>query len=455
MRRDDLQEASDGQDDSAPGKPGALARMKRWFSGRKELRYAGLVTLATLAAQIMLFVTAPLLARIYTPTDFGHLTLLLTSSTIGGSVASFCYHFVILLPSSNRAAAAAYRLSMYASLLGSALATAIYWLIVPTDSRAFGSMPLWADLALIYTGILSTSIFNILGTVHSRASQYNSVALSKFNISLFPTFTQITLGFIGFKSAGLQLGRLFGVITTCIVMSLNLPKGFTIQSLFKVRFAEIRSVAWRYRDSIMHVPRELLMRAGTGLPPALLLANYDAAAAGFFFFAERLVERPGLLLSDALTRIPMKIFAENLQKKKPVVKLALIYTVLCTVIVATGISIIIFGGRWLFGILFGSAWVDAADYATALAIGAGVRVSILPVAALVPVFRIQRFVVFLDAFFFTRVLVIPAAAMLGYSAVFAVGCFAGLTVIYNLATFTIAIIAGIRYEKSLKPAIGS
>ncbi|MEP3032877.1 MAG: oligosaccharide flippase family protein [Pseudoruegeria sp.] len=437
-----------------PNEVSWISRLKQWFAGRKELRYAGLVTLATVSAQVMLLLTAPLLARIYTPADFGHLTLLLTSSTIGGSVASFCYHFVILLPRSNRVAAAAYRLSMYASLIGSALATGIYWLIVPVESRAFGSMPIWVDLALIYAGILSTSVFNILGTVHSRASQYKSVAVSKFSVSFFPTITQITFGFLPIKSVGLQLGRLLGVIMTCIAMSVNLPKNFTICSLLHFRLAEIRLVAWRYRDSILHVPRELLMRAGTGLPPALLLAYYDAAAAGYYFFAERLVERPGLLLSDALTRIPMKIFAENLQKKKPVVKLALIYTVLCTVIVTSCISIIVFGGKWLFGLLFGSAWVDAADYATALAIGAGVRISILPVAALVPVFRIQRYVVVLDAIFFARVLVIPAAASLGYSAVVAVGVFAAVTVVYNVATFAIAIAAGIKYERGIKAKTG-
>ena len=112
-------------------------------------------------------------------------------------------------------------------------------------------------------------------------------------------------------------------------------------------------------------------------------------------------------------------------------------------------ALVVLGGRWLFGLLFGAAWIEAADYATALAVGAGIRIGILPVAALVPVLRIQKKVVLIDAVFFARVLVIPLAAWLGYSAIAAVAAFAGLTVIYNFATFTVALGAARTYERSL------
>ncbi len=348
-------------------------------------------------------------------------------------------------------AAAAFRLSIYLTFIGSILSTAAYYIIVPKASIAFPGFSALSDLTFIYIGIFIASLYSIVGAAHSRANQYNIVALSKFNISLFPTVAQIILGMLSASHWGLQVGRLIGVAATCVVMLHRLPARMSARALLRPRVRELRLVAWRYRDSIMHIPRELLMRAGTGLPPAMLLASYNASAAGFFFFAERLVERPGLLLSDALTRIPMKIFAELVQERKPVVRLAVMYSALCTAIVAIGIFFVVLGGRPLFGFLFGPSWIEAADYAVALAIGAGVRIGTLPVASLVPVLRIQKSVLVLDAFFFPRVLAIPAAAAVGYSAIVAISIFAALTVVYNVATFTIAIVAGLRYEKTTNP----
>jgi len=63
-----------------------------------------------------------------------------------------------------------------------------------------------------------------------------------------------------------------------------------------------------YKDFLLQVPRQFLVRGATMLPAALLLAAMDRPWPSLFL-RQRLIERPGMLLGDSLTRVPMKQFA--------------------------------------------------------------------------------------------------------------------------------------------------
>ena len=78
------------------------------LSRRPEARHVGILTSGSVAAQVALVVTAPLLSRLFSPAAFGVFSLMLTISTIGGAIGGLCYEVAVVLPRSRRIAAALY-----------------------------------------------------------------------------------------------------------------------------------------------------------------------------------------------------------------------------------------------------------------------------------------------------------------------------------------------------------
>jgi lipopolysaccharide exporter len=425
----------------------------KWFRSRQEFRHAGMITLGSVAAQFVLLATTPILSRLFTPADFGNLSLLLVTATIGGSVAALCYDTAVLLPRSEVLSAALFRLAFFLSIVGGAVCLVVYWLFLQFSGAAPEGWALALNLALVYLGIVTTTWFNLFGTILGRSNRYRSVAFSKFNNSALPSFFQIISGLAGFQAVGLQIGRVLGQIACLVPMAANLPAGFRLSELMRPRWKRMAAVARQFRETVMHLPRVLLVRGSTSLPPVLLLMFYGPTIAGLYFLADRLVQRPGVMLSDSLTRLPMKVFAEQVREQRPIFKLAFRYTVLTTILVLPAVIILAVFGDWIFGVLFGANWIPAASFAKLQAALTAVRLGTLPAATLITALRIPHLGLGLDFVFFFRVLAIPLAAMLGYDALIAIAVYAGLTIVYHLAISYISFERAYLYDRKLSAAI--
>jgi PST family polysaccharide transporter len=250
---------------------------------------------------------------------------------------------------------------------------------------------------------------------------------------------------------GLLLGRVLGLWASQIWVMRGQPGGFRIRDLPRTRLREMVVVSRTYRDFLLQVPRQLLVRGATMLPAALLLGAYGPTVAGLYFFAQRLVERPGMLLGDALGRVPLKQFALRVQQRKRLTRAALLYTAAVGAPVVAGVVMLALAAHPLFRLLFGARWEPAADYASVLAFWAAVRLVSLPLATLTTVLRVQKFSLMVDALFAARVLVIPLLAARHADALTAVAAFCGLSIVYHLVIIAIGLFAAIRYDRALIP----
>src|SRR5262249_50750005 len=146
------------------------------------------------------------------------------------------------------------------------------------------------------------------------------------------------------------------------------------------------------------------------------LGAYGPVVAGLYFFGARLVERPGMLLGDALSRVPMKQFAERCKRGAPLTRAALLYTLAVGLPVVLSVGLLALLAHPLFHFAFGKRWFPAADYTVILAVWAPIRLASLPMATLTTVVRVQRISFYVDAAFSARVLVIPFLAARGADA---------------------------------------
>jgi O-antigen/teichoic acid export membrane protein len=433
----------------------AIAQRLLKLSRCPEARHVGILTSGSVAAQVALVVTAPLLSRLFSPAAFGVFSLMLTISTIGGAIGGLCYEVAVVLPRSRRVAAALYWLAFYLSFVTPVVIIGLVALVQHIFPHILGRL-LPADFYYYcFAGTTLTTLVNVLSYAHSRAAQYTAVSVSKFSQTVLPAIAQIVLAYIGMGAEGLLLGRVVGMAGSVLWLGQKLPHGFRLRDFTKSRFASLLIAGRNYRDFLLQVPRQLLVRGATMLPAALILGSYGPTAAGLYFFAGRLIERPGMLLGDSLTRVPMRQFATRVQQRKKLTRMALLYTAVMGAPVIGGVVLLALVAHPLFRIVFGTRWEAAADYSVILAWWVGVRLTSLPMATLTTVLRVQKLSFYVDALFSLRVVVIPILARHHVHALGAVSAYCGLSIVYHLIIVAIGIWAAMRYDRALAPLVSA
>jgi O-antigen/teichoic acid export membrane protein len=424
----------------------------RKLSRRPEARHVGTLMSGSMAAQVALVATAPLLARLFPPSAFGLFSLMLTISTIGGAVGGLCYEVAVILPRSGRMARALYRLAFLLSLVTPFLMVGLVALVQHLLPHLLGrtltpGFYLWCLL-----GTALTTQINVLCYGHSRAAQYGAISMNKVTQTLLPAVAQIALAFAGLVGEGLMLGRVLGLLGSALWLARRMPQGYRLRDLPRIRRHDLTVAAKSYRDFLVQVPRQLLVRGATMLPAALLLGSYGPTVAGLYFFAQRLIERPGMLLGDSLTRVPMKQFALRVQAGKKLTRASLLYTAAVGGPVVLGVLVLALIAHPLFRTIFGHRWDGAADYAVVLAGWAAIRLASLPMATLTTVLRVQKMSFWVDAMFAARVAVIPVMAAHHAGALLAVAAFCALSALYHLAIVALGLTVALRYDRALAPA---
>jgi len=428
-----------------------IAQKLRQLSRRPEARHVGILTSGSMAAQVALVATSPLLSRLFSPASFGVFSLMLTISTIGGAVGGLCYEVAVILPRSRRAAISLYHLAFALSLVVPCIMVGLVALVQHLFPHLLGRT-LTADFYYYcLAGTILTTQVNVLCYGHSRAGQYGAISMNKITQTLLPAVAQIALAFMGMVGEGLMLGRVLGLLGSEAWLTRRLPHGYRVRDLRAMGLKNMAAAARTYRDFLVQVPRQLLVRGATMLPAALLLGSYGPTAAGLYFFAQRLIERPGMLLGDSLTRVPMKQFAARVQARKRLTRAALLYTLAVGAPVILGVLVLALSAHPLFRIIFGARWEPAAGYAVILAGWAAIRLTSLPMATLTTVLRVQTLSFWADAVFSARVVAIPLMAAHHASPLMAVGAFCGLSIVYHLVIVGIGLNAALRYDRELLP----
>jgi O-antigen/teichoic acid export membrane protein len=421
------------------------------LSRRPEARHVGILTSGSIAAQVALIATAPLLSRLFSPAAFGVFSLMLTISTIGGAIGGLCYEVAVVLPRSRRVAAALYWLAFYLSFVTPFALIGAVALIQHIFPHIFGRL-LPADFYYYcFAATTLTTLVNVLSYAHSRAAQYTAVSVSKFTQTVLPAIAQIGLAYIGMGGEGLLLGRVLGMGGSVMWLFRKLPYGFRLRDFARPPLKPLFAAGRNYRDFLLQVPRQLLVRGATMLPAALILGSYGPTAAGLYFFAARLIERPGMLLGDSLTRVPLRQFAARVQERKKLTRTALLYTAVMGAPVIGGVVLLALIAHPLFRVVFGVRWESAADYSVILAWWAAVRLTSLPMATLTTVLRVQKLSFYVDALFAGRVVIIPILAHHHVGSLGAVSAFCGLSIVYHLIIVSVGVWAAMRYDRELAP----
>src|SRR3569833_15013 len=223
-----------------------LHSLKR-LSQRPEARHVGTLMSGSMAAQVALVATAPLLARLFPPGAFGLFSLMLTISTIGGAVGGLCYEVAVILPRSVRMARALYRLAFFLSLVTPFVMVGLVAFLQYLFPHLLGRTLTTSFYVYCLLATALTTQVNVLCYGHSRAAQYGAISMNKVTQALLPAVAQIGLALVGLVGEGLMLGRDLGLLGSGLWLTRRLPHGFRLRVLLCSRWLSLSFAVLSFR----------------------------------------------------------------------------------------------------------------------------------------------------------------------------------------------------------------
>lgn len=320
-------------------------------------------------AKLIGFLAIPAITRIYTPEDFGILSVFISAIVLIVPLTALLYPVAIPLPKQDG-------LAMNLVVLSAALILTITggmaFLFIIFGDVIFGFFKMEEIAAfwwLLMIGILATSFYELLTHWATRVKAFTEVAKTKVWQAITSAVLKIGLGLAGLKPAGLLVGdvaqRGGGVISLVKHFWIAFKKHIGQVSSKKVKFLR------RYYSDLpkYRLPSQFLLKLSMKAPILFFAFQFGQEETGQLGLALAVVGMPMPLLGTSTGKAYYAEIAEIGPKNKNRIlgvtksvtqKLFLLSLLPCLVLVAAA--------PILFALLFGSEWELAGVFTSILAL---------------------------------------------------------------------------------------
>lgn len=314
----------------------------------------------TLIAQAVMFLSIPILTRLYTPSEFGLYALSITIISILGGVSSLKYDQAIMLPKFNKDAQALLFLSLIITLSTSLLSLIVIILLEDVLVNYFNNMEY--IIYLLPIGILVTGLSQILTAYSSRNQFYKQISLSRVLNSVSNVSIQGSSKFF-FNVNGLLEGKILADILSLLFLVKYHYKKNTIQ-LLSISKKRMIVISKKHDNFPRYQSVTSFFNAiSQSLPIILFTALYSAEVAGLYSLTVRALAAPMGMITSSTREVfyqkVSKMFANNEDifqfYKKTTLNLFKIFLI--------PFFLIIFFGEFLFSFVFGNEWSESGVYA--------------------------------------------------------------------------------------------
>lgn len=251
------------------------------------------IAIGTIIAQLIQFITLPILSRLYNPTDFGYYALFNVFSSVLAVFATAKYEIAIFLPKSHDEAK---DIAVYAMIL--TILTSFFILIglifVKNPIGILFKLPLtsiWFIISLvIQMGLIG--IHQIFICWLSRKEKYKTISLNLILRAFIVSMVSTMLSLQNVLPHGLILGSIIGQFFATIVIIFS-TKPNVQNHIRNITIEKIKYVAIKYSGfAIFSFPGELIRTLATSVPIMVLAAYFGNLVVGNYNQAQRIIFAP-------------------------------------------------------------------------------------------------------------------------------------------------------------------
>lgn len=340
-----------------------LNAVKRiFFRGEFNRNVLTLMTGTGLAQVIPLAVT-PILARIYSPEQFGVFALFIAVVSSVSVLATGRYELAIMLPRKDIDAANIAVMSIVINFFVSFLLFAAAWLFNQAISDALGNRSISAWLYFVPLAVLLNGIYLNLNYWSNRKKLYFLMANRRVIQSGGTAAVQLGLGMLRAGAGGLVIGSVCGQALAAGMM-VRMVHRHSPQLWRSIDKRKMWVLAKRYKNCPKFlVPAHTLGALSMQFPVIFINAAFGLAASGFFMLADRVVGAPLSLVSGSIADVFRQQIGEAYLAGKNCRREFLSALKKLTVIATPPFMVLLFFAPSLFAMLFGEKWRVSGEYA--------------------------------------------------------------------------------------------
>ncbi|WP_181880959.1 lipopolysaccharide biosynthesis protein [Crenobacter cavernae] len=341
----------------------ALARLKRFADGGFARNIATLAGGAALA-QFLPLIASPLLTRLYTPADFGLLSVYAAWLSALAVISTGRYELAIVLPSCDRRSANLFGVSLAIAASLAALLGLVLWPAPGFWAHLMREPALAPWLWLLPLTVGLAGFTQAYTQWNNRRQRYRANAGGR--IAQAVGMTALQLGLAGLGAGGLLIGQTAGFAASLVAQALpDLLTGAAWRR--DVDVAGMKQVAREYAEfPRVNAVNALVGAAQDTLTMTLLLAMSGSATVGFYGLMMRVLKLPAALVGQAVAQVAYRDLAAAHAAGEPLAPQIRKLFVLLTLLALPGAIVMAAFGPALFALVFGEGWREAGEYARAL-----------------------------------------------------------------------------------------
>lgn len=291
-----------GEHEAPPAPPSTAdtSGLRAWLGRHRVLTDVLTMLGGTGGAQLITLLGYLVLARIYTDSDFGVLSIIVSIGSIGAVLAAGRYDPAIMLPDTDREAKQVVRLAVTINVIFSVIFLA--GCVVAT----FALSHVWPQVAplLIFAAlyVTVTSLSSIWTFWLNRLGEYRQISANRLFSAVAQVGLQIGAWLVGLGGAvGLIGGRILGVLAATVTLGYRARDSRT--DVDKTPGARRRALH-RYRKMpLLNGPSAIADAVRINGINLMIAAIFSTAMLGQFSFAWLIVQAPVALINGAVSQV--------------------------------------------------------------------------------------------------------------------------------------------------------
>lgn len=349
-----------------------------------------MVSGGTAIAQLIAFFSNPIITRIYSPEEYGILTIYASLIALVAGSQSLRYELAIPISGNDKKAINAVALSMFILIVFTLLITLIF--IFFSDNIL---VPMSAEILqkykyLVPVGIFLLGTYEILYSWNLRKKEFKIITTNKISQSLNSAIVKIVLGIINIGPIGLIIGNIIGQSAGIITLS----KSILREKLFSyINLKDILGVSKKYITFPKYsFPSNIISKIADQIPVLFLASLFGGMTVGYFGLAKIVVSLPSSLIGKAVGDV-FYSEAANLGQNKPKEIKSLSGKIFNKLFLLGLIPLLILlcTGPILFSVFFGENWYEAGVYAQILSLLAFSQLIFQPSSRILTIFRKEKY----------------------------------------------------------------
>ncbi|GGO18970.1 lipopolysaccharide biosynthesis protein [Deinococcus humi] len=310
------------------------------------------------SGQIIVLLTSPLIARLYTPADFGSLATYASLLSILLVAVNLRYDLAIIRPSNDDEALRVLAIALVCAVVFSLILLTIVPVLVPLISTLMPQILAW----LLPLGLLLTGIYQALNYWAVRRSEGGVIGQTRLVQSSAMVGIQLLGGLSGGTALGLGLGYIAGQAAGVGRLFRLLPMRLWIV----LTHPELLSTALKYRQfPLLSLPSGLANIAALQLPTLFVAHNYGLGVAGWLALAQRILGGPLDLLGAGVSQAFM---SELSRDQSDTITIRKLFDSVARRLAVLSFPIILIGMACptIFTLVFGPTWRESGIIAALL-----------------------------------------------------------------------------------------